>query len=190
MISSHTITLKIWLFAFISIFFLSCNTPTVEQKSPDKTIVKTNKTPPKAEEKPDFALNYIKSKLYPNKWDNLQASKKKFDAAVVDLNDDGKPETIFSVLNADYCGSGGCTLFLLDHAGKFMGKVAVMDFPVGISKNKTGAWRDLFVKSKQQDVVLQFGEGEYTTNASLAKKVTPSERKQLVTKEVLTKYAR
>ncbi len=179
---------KSLLIICLCFFYFSCNTSPTNQQT-----VSTNKIkeiPKTSKKDKNYALDYIKKKLYPGTFDKISDNDKRYDAVMVDLNDDGKKETLFSMINPDYCGSGGCTLFLLSDKGEFRGKVTVMDFPVGISKNKTNGWKDLYVKSGKQQVVLQFGEGEYTTNASMAKKASLEERKASVTKEVLTKFAR
>lgn len=176
--------------------FSACDSQIAKQADEKKEELVENtkdlKETIKEPEKPriNYAKKYIDEVLYPDgDFENLSLDDQRYDYAVVDLNDDGKYETMFTLINMDYCGSGGCTLFLLNSEGSFMGRVTVMDVPVGIAKSKTNGWHNLYVSSKRQDVMLQFGEGEYTTNASMAKKVSKEAREAGTEQVVLTKFA-
>src|SRR5688572_4257940 len=46
--------------------------------------------------------------------------------AWADLNGDRQPEAVIHMLSRDYCGTGGCTLFIYRAAGRSWARVARM----------------------------------------------------------------
>lgn len=95
-----------------------------------------------------------------------------------DLNGDGTKE-IFVGLNGPYfCGSGGCSQFILDATGNKIAYFTVSDYPVVIDTNKTNGWHDLFIPSNGKLRIVQFDGKTYApSNPSLAKelKVLPGD---------------
>ena len=95
-----------------------------------------------------------------------------------DLNGDAKKE-IFVGLNGPYfCGSGGCTQYILDAEGNKIAGFTVADYPVVIDTNKTNGWNDLFIPSNGKMRIITFDGKSYTpSNPSMAKelKVLPGD---------------
>jgi hypothetical protein len=72
-----------------------------------------------------------------------------YDVARVDLDDDGT-EDVLALMNgkSGYCGSGGCTLFVLRTQKGGLGKVGaikVVNAPIFARKERHHGWRDLLV---------------------------------------------
>jgi len=107
----------------------------------------------------------------------IDSSARKFIFFEYDLNDDGKKE-IFVGLNGSYfCGSGGCTQYLLDDKGKIITIFTVSDYPVVIDTKKTNGWKDLFIHSGGKDRIVKFNGQKYPSNPSTlpALKVLPGD---------------
>ena len=65
-----------------------------------------------------------------------------------DLNSDGRAEAIVLLTGADWCGSGGCTLLVLEQATgglRSRGKITLARTPVGVLGARTQGWRHLSV---------------------------------------------
>jgi hypothetical protein len=65
-----------------------------------------------------------------------------------DLNGDGKPEAVAYLFGNDWCGSGGCNLFVLRRNGdswKVVSSITTTDPPVQVLTNTSNGWRDLRV---------------------------------------------
>lgn len=72
-----------------------------------------------------------------------------YEIARTDLDADGK-EDVLALMNGKsaYCGSGGCTLFILKGTGKgftSLGSVKVVNAPIHVRKSTTNGFRDLLV---------------------------------------------
>jgi hypothetical protein len=72
-----------------------------------------------------------------------------YEIARADLDADGK-EDVLALMNgkSSYCGSGGCTLFILKGTGKgftSLGSVKVVNAPVYLRKSATNGYSDLAV---------------------------------------------
>ena len=71
-----------------------------------------------------------------------------FRTARVDLNDDAQPETILYATDQSFCGTGGCTLFVLSptkSSFQLVGKTPAIRLPVGVVPTSHNGWRDLAV---------------------------------------------
>lgn len=71
-----------------------------------------------------------------------------YDAALVDLNDDGAEEVVIRARSGGHCGSGGCTLFILSPDGdsfKVVMRATVTQPPVRVLDAQTNGWRDVAV---------------------------------------------
>ncbi len=108
-------------------------------------------------------------------------------------NDFATEEYLLILLDPMYCGSGGCTLFVIDGEGGLRSRTTVADMPVYtpiLSRSemteRQGKWNDLYVWSKGLRRLQADSEGVYTSNASMAEEVTEDllkrqpERYQLV----------
>jgi hypothetical protein len=65
-----------------------------------------------------------------------------------DLNGDGKPEALVYLVGGEWCGSGGCTLFILQKDGgswKVVSSVSITYPPVEVLSTLSSGWQDLNV---------------------------------------------
>jgi len=99
-----------------------------------------------------------------------------YDVMLVDLKEEGKCENPVVLLNglSGYCGSGGCTLLVLDctdNGYKVMGKTTVSNRPISLSATFTKGYKDIKVRVKNEGIVtLKYNKNYYTKNASRAEK--------------------
>ena len=93
-----------------------------------------------------------------------------------DLNDDGKKEIFVGLRGSYFCGSGGCTIYLLDNQGNVITKFSVSRDMV-IDNKKTNGFKDLFIYSGGKFRIVKFDGKEYPSNPSTlpALKVTPGD---------------
>ena len=102
---------------------------------------------------------------------NLMTTKqRKFQYEEVDLNEDGKKEYLVGFKNSYFCGSGGCTFYLLNNDGTVIAMFSVSDAPFIALKSKTNGWRDLVVNSNGALRSLKFNGKTYPSNPSVAPK--------------------
>lgn len=72
----------------------------------------------------------------------------RYQRAEVDLNGDGKPEVFAYVTDEDFCGSGGCLLYVLSpQTGGYrvVMRATVSRLPINLLPTSTGGWRDIGV---------------------------------------------
>ncbi|WP_159713550.1 hypothetical protein [Sphingomonas sp. AX6] len=103
---------------------------------------------------------------------------KRYQSASVDLNDDDIPEVIVLAKDRDYCGSGGCTLFILTPTAdgcRVVTRMTVTRPPVRVLSTSSHGWRDLAVRVagggslQPYDVALRFdGRAIRPVRASLS----------------------
>jgi hypothetical protein len=96
----------------------------------------------------------------------VNETSRKFIFFEYDLNDDSKNEILVGLTGSYFCGSGGCTQFVLDNQGNLITKFTVADYPVVIDKNKTKGWKDLIIFSGGKNRVVKFDGKKYPANPS------------------------
>lgn len=84
-----------------------------------------------------------------------------------DLNDDGKKEILVGLTGPYFCGSGGCTQYILDNQGAVISKFTVADYPVVIDTQKSSGWKNLFIQSGRKNRIVKFDGKKYPSNPSL-----------------------
>ena len=82
-----------------------------------------------------------------------------------DLNDDGKKEIFVGLRGSYFCGSGGCTTYLLDNQGNVITKFSVSR-DIVIDNNKTKGYKDLFIYSGGKFRIVKFKGNTYPSNPS------------------------
>lgn len=93
-----------------------------------------------------------------------------------DLNDDGRPEALVYLISGNYCGSGGCRLFLYTpEQGSWYqkGALTVTNPPVMVLNTRSNGWRDLAVRvsgggARLHMALVPHGEWTYAPNPSVA----------------------
>jgi hypothetical protein len=109
--------------------------------------------------------------------DLIDSFSRRFIFFEYDLNDDGNKEIFVGVTGTYFCGSGGCSPYLLDNQGNVITHFSVSDYPIVIDNNKTNGWRDLFIRSGGKDRIVKFDGKKYPSNPSTlpALKVLPGD---------------
>jgi len=115
----------------------------------------------------------LRSDLEKNIVDSLS---RKFIFFEYDLNDDGNKEIFVGLIGPYFCGSGGCTTYLLDNQGNVITKFSVSR-DIVIDNKKTNGFKDLFIYSGGKFRIVKFDGKEYPSNPSTlpALKVTPGD---------------
>lgn len=84
-----------------------------------------------------------------------------------DLDDNGKKEILVYLGGSYFCGTGGCTLLLMDHEGNVITSFSVTDTPVIYDSKKTNGWRNLFIQTGGKFHVVKFDGRKYPSNPSV-----------------------
>jgi hypothetical protein len=118
--------------------------------------------------------DHLKADLEKNIVDSLG---RKFIFYEYDLNDDGNKEIFVGLIGTYFCGSGGCTQYLLDNQGNIITMFTVSRYPIVIDNKKTNGWKDLFIHSGGKDRIVKFDGKKYPSNPSTlpALKVLPGD---------------
>lgn len=96
--------------------------------------------PPQPSAAPPEAIAAIRSMVFD--------SEANYAFAMVDLNGDGAQEVVAYVMSSDFCGSGGCPMFVLTTYGRryaVAGQTTVTQTPIRLLPTSTNGWRDLSV---------------------------------------------
>ncbi len=83
-----------------------------------------------------------------------------------DLNGDGTDEILLLMQGMNYCGSGGCTAFIIDNSNKLLVRMTVIGEPIMLGNRKTNGWQDLVVWSGKSLRLLKHDGESYPTNPS------------------------
>jgi hypothetical protein len=96
----------------------------------------------------------------------VDSLSRKFIFFEYDLNDDGNKEIFVGLTGPYFCGSGGCSPYLLDNQGNVITHFSVSDYPIVVDNNKTNGWKDLFIRSNGKDRIVKFDGKKYPSNPS------------------------
>jgi hypothetical protein len=97
-------------------------------------------------------------------------------AAFTDLNGDGKPEAIVYLISPQWCGSGGCSMFVLEQNGthwKAITRTTVTQLPIHVLGRRSHGWHSLGVwvqgggMPRGYEAELQFNGRSYPTNPTV-----------------------
>jgi len=104
------------------------------------------------------------------------ADSSAFKLANVDLRGDGRREAIVYVTDPGYCGSGGCTLFVLaPRAGTYriMMRATIVQLPIRLLPSSSHGWRDIGVTvsgggiTHPYEAALRFNGRRYPNNPTV-----------------------
>lgn len=87
-----------------------------------------------------------------------------------DLNNDGKDEYFIGFSNPYFCGTGGCSGYILNNVGSLLNKFTVADFPIFVTTNASEKFQDLIMGSKGVFYDIKMKNGKYPSNPSVQKK--------------------
>lgn len=98
--------------------------------------------------------------------------------AFVDLNDDGVDDAIVLLQGMAWCGSGGCTMLVLQgqkQGYKLISRSTVTNAPIRISQSTSHAWQNIIVHSDGGNRLMQFSGRQYPLNPSMQSRVPQSQ---------------
>ena len=110
-------------------------------------------------------VSFLKSELS-DEIDFISEDDRMYSAEHADINQDGKDEIFVALVSPYFCGTGGCTWYILNPDFTLLGKYSVSDFPIYISNTQSNGYRDLYVKSDGKYHTLKFNDG-YPSNPSV-----------------------
>ena len=116
--------------------------------------------------------HYITSKfLRDDDLKGIMENKRKFQLYKIDLNDDGKNEVLVNFFTSYFCGTGGCTLLLLDNNLKMINKFTSTR-TLFVEQTLQNNWRILMTESEGSWRKLIYLNGSYPSNPSMEEKTT------------------
>ena len=169
--------------AFMILGIISCqNKDKTEQKNIIKTIVEDtlSKTVAgtadvsDAPVKDDKAVELIQKQLNIVLKKDLPAMTKEdrfFYYEAFDLNNDKKNEYFVGFSNPYFCGSGGCSGYILNNDGSVINKFTVTDFPIYVTTSTSDKFYDLIFETGGNFHLLKFKNGKYPSNPSVQEKL-------------------
>jgi len=93
-----------------------------------------------------------------------------FRFASLDLNDDGRLESIVLLDSPQWCQAGGCTMLIFrgdDEGALLITTIPAAGEPVRVSTERTAGWRNLIVRAPgNRDVVLRFDGTGYPADVA------------------------
>lgn len=113
----------------------------------------------------------------------LTKEDRKFQFQTIDLNNDGKQEVFINFTGSYFCGTGGCTLLLLDSNRKLITKFTVSRPPIMVEPHTGKEWAKLMIKDNNVWKELKYNNGKYPGNPSILPKSisnAPSEHAQTI----------
>jgi len=110
----------------------------------------------------------------------IEEPSKKFKLFEYDLNDDQKKEIFVGLTGPYFCGSGGCTLLLLNSQGELITKFTVTAAPILIADTNSNGWKDLILHSNGKDHLVKFNGKKYPSNPSVQPVYTSTPNQNLV----------
>jgi hypothetical protein len=167
------------LVAFMILGMISCqNKDKTESKSIIKTIAEDtlSKTAAgtadvsDAPVKEDKVVELIRKQLLVLLKKDLSAMTKEdrfFYYDAFDLNNDKKDEYFVGFSNPYFCGSGGCSGYILNNDGSVINKFTVTDFPILITTSSTEKFYDLIFETGGKFHLIKMNNGKYPSNPSV-----------------------
>lgn len=107
------------------------------------------------------------TKILKNDLKSLDKDQRKFKYEMVDLNNDGKKEYLVGLQNSYFCGSGGCTFYLLHNDGTLINTFTVSDPPFIVDSKSKKGWRNLFISTGGKFHIVKFDGKKYPGNPSV-----------------------
>ncbi|KUJ62231.1 hypothetical protein AR687_09445 [Flavobacteriaceae bacterium CRH] len=125
-----------------------------------------------ASPKEDKAVELIRKQLNVLLKKDLPAITKEyrfFYYEAFDLNNDKKDEYFVGFSNPYFCGSRGCSGYILNNDGSLINSFTVTDFPIYVTTSTSGKFYDLLMKSGGVFHHVKMKNGKYPSNPSAQK---------------------
>ncbi|WP_264529147.1 hypothetical protein [Flavobacterium sp. N502540] len=84
-----------------------------------------------------------------------------------DLNNDQKEEYFVGFSNSYFCGSGGCSGYILNNDGSLINSFTVTDFPIYVTTSVSEKFYNLIAVSGGKFHLLKLKNGKYPSNPSV-----------------------
>lgn len=162
-----------------SLLFFSCSSSENKAKSSD-TLITIHKSEesgndPGSNQKEmvnEKTVTLIKKSLSKIFNDDLSKNlideqSRKFKVFEHNINEDTKKEIFVGLTGSYFCGSGGCTVLLLNPEGELITKFTVTEYPLLIAETYTKGWNDLILHSQGKDHLMKFNGKTYPSNPSI-----------------------
>ena len=134
----------------------------------------------------DSIENYIiKEYLSERDLRTISKDQRKFQVYQIDLNNDGKKEIFINFMTSYFCGSGGCTVLLLDDEMELITEFTVTRTPIYVEEIMDNGWRLIMVQSEGKWRKLNYKDNSYPSNPSIVEITndTPSKSADILFKE-------
>ena len=125
--------------------------------------------------KENNAVELIQKQLNVLLKEDLPAMTKKdkyFYYEAFDLNNDKKDEYFVGFSNPYFCGSGGCSGYILNNDGTLINSFTITDFPIYITTSSTEKFYDLIFETGGKFYIVKMKDGKYPSNPSVQKELT------------------
>lgn len=97
----------------------------------------------------------------------IDSNSRKFILFQYDLNNDSSKEIFVGFTGSYFCGTGGCTIYLLDGKAQKIASFSVTDYPIVIANTTTRGWKDLVLSSGGKNHLMKFNGKTYPGNPSV-----------------------
>lgn len=87
-----------------------------------------------------------------------------------DLNNDKKDEYFVGFSNSYFCGSGGCSGYILNNDGSLINSFTVTDFPIFVTTSASENFYDLIFETGGKFHLIKMKNGKYPSNPSVQEK--------------------
>ncbi|MBF4494368.1 hypothetical protein IR010_17610 [Flavobacterium sp. MR2016-29] len=142
---------------------------TIAEDTLSKTVAGTADVS-EATPKDDKAVELIRKQLNVLLEKDLPAMTKNdrfFYYEAFDLNNDKKNEYFIGFSNSYFCGSGGCSGFILNNDGSVINRFSVTDFPILVTASVSEKFYDLVFETGGKFHLLKMKNGKYPSNPSV-----------------------
>lgn len=191
----NSIIIRTLVLASLALF--SCNKventpPTETQKLSlsDSVTAKPNLKNTDKDATAEKIAHYITNDyLKPDDLKTIGMKERKFHYQQIDLNDDGKKEIFVGFYTPYFCGTGGCSMVLLDEHLKPITKFTVTRPPIYADPTTDNGWSILYLKDGNHWKALVYKDGKYPSNPSTVPKSSrqPSEQAVVIFPENISK---
>lgn len=112
----------------------------------------------------DTLANWLSSSVLKEDMEFIRPKERLFSVEKYDLNEDGKPEYFIALLSDYFCGSAGCTYYILNHDGSVNSRFTVSNGPFLILSTRSKGWHNLVINSTDGPHMLEFDGHTYPEN--------------------------
>lgn len=182
-----TATILLVLTGFL---IFSCNHKPTQSESEVSKPAATGKSIPSDAEKQmqnnelvDRVKHYLQEKyLTEEDLRAIEKDQRTFQLNTIDLNGDGKNEVLVNFVSSYFCGTGGCTVLLLDEQLELITEFTVTRTPFYVERTNTNGWREILIRSGGKWRKLTYQSGSYPSNPSLVEATggAPSESAEIL----------